>query len=156
MSGDAARLVPPLRHGDEIVGTQREDGERRRVEDDRPGGFLDVTHALRSKSRDYADQAETLHELEYVIRARTAHDVRCSALRGGSGCDRRCGAANEEEAEPGEGHQADAAPRGHELEEFLSNCGPPPRLGVRALSMNWRGRSSTVSSADVGRDGAIA
>jgi hypothetical protein len=42
------------------------------------------------------------------------------------------------------------------LDEFLSNCGPPPRLGVLALSMNWPGRSSTVSSADVGRDGAIA
>jgi hypothetical protein len=36
---------------------------------------------------DYADQAETLRELEYVIRARTGHDVRCSALRGGFGCD---------------------------------------------------------------------
>ena len=39
---------------------------------------------------DYADQAETLHELEYVIRTRTGHDVRCSALRGGLHCDRRC------------------------------------------------------------------
>ena len=36
---------------------------------------------------DYADQAETLRELECVIRARTGHDVRCSALRGGFGCD---------------------------------------------------------------------
>ena len=39
---------------------------------------------------DHADQAETLHQLEYVIRARTGHDVRCSALRGGFDCDRRC------------------------------------------------------------------
>jgi hypothetical protein len=39
---------------------------------------------------DYADQAETLHELEYVIRTRTGHDVRCSTLRGGLDCDRRC------------------------------------------------------------------
>ena len=39
---------------------------------------------------DYADQAETLHELEYVIRARTGHDVRCSTLRGALHCDRRC------------------------------------------------------------------
>jgi hypothetical protein len=36
---------------------------------------------------DYADQAGTLYELEYVIRARTGHDVRCSKLRGGFGCD---------------------------------------------------------------------
>ena len=39
---------------------------------------------------DYADQAETLHELECVIRTRTGHDVRCSALRGCLHCDRRC------------------------------------------------------------------
>jgi hypothetical protein len=39
---------------------------------------------------DYADQAETLHELEYVIRVRTGHDVRCSALRGGFDCDGWC------------------------------------------------------------------
>jgi hypothetical protein len=31
---------------------------------------------------DYADQAETLRELEYVIRARTGNDVKCIALRG--------------------------------------------------------------------------
>ena len=38
---------------------------------------------------DYADQAETLHELEFVIHARTGHDVRwCSMLRGGLNCDR--------------------------------------------------------------------
>jgi hypothetical protein len=42
---------------------------------------------------DYADQAETLHELEYVIRVRTGHDVRCSALRGGLYCDGWCDAA---------------------------------------------------------------
>jgi hypothetical protein len=36
---------------------------------------------------DYADQAETLRELGYVIRARTGHDVKCSALRGGFDCD---------------------------------------------------------------------
>jgi hypothetical protein len=36
---------------------------------------------------DYADQAETLRELEYVIRARTGHDVRCNARRGGFDCD---------------------------------------------------------------------
>ena len=35
---------------------------------------------------DYADQSETLRELEYVIRARTGHDVRCSVLRGGFNC----------------------------------------------------------------------
>ena len=39
---------------------------------------------------EYADQAETLHELEYVIRARTGHDVWCSTLRGGLDCDRGC------------------------------------------------------------------
>jgi hypothetical protein len=39
---------------------------------------------------DYADQAETLQKLEYVIRARTGHDVRCRALRGGLDCDRGC------------------------------------------------------------------
>jgi hypothetical protein len=42
---------------------------------------------------DHADQAETLHELEYVIRVRTGHDVRCSALRGGLHCDGWCDAA---------------------------------------------------------------
>jgi hypothetical protein len=73
---------------------------------------------------DYADQAETLHELEHVIRTRTGHDVRCSALRGGSGCDRRCDAANQEKAERGQGYQADAAPpRGHELEKFTDDHG---------------------------------
>jgi len=36
---------------------------------------------------DYADQAQTLRELEYVIRARTGHDVRCGALLGGFDCD---------------------------------------------------------------------
>jgi hypothetical protein len=41
---------------------------------------------------DYADQAMTLHELEYVIRVRTGHDVRCSALRGGLHCDGCCDA----------------------------------------------------------------
>jgi hypothetical protein len=39
---------------------------------------------------DYAEQAETLHELEYVIRTRSDHDVRCSTLRGGLDCDRGC------------------------------------------------------------------
>jgi hypothetical protein len=42
---------------------------------------------------DYADQAGTLYELEYVIRARTGHDVRCSKLRGGRDCDGWCDAA---------------------------------------------------------------
>ena len=41
---------------------------------------------------DYADQAGTLYELEYVIRARTGHDVRCSKLRGRD-CDGWCDAA---------------------------------------------------------------
>ena len=42
---------------------------------------------------DYADQAGTLYELEYVIRARTGHDVRCSKLRGGRDGDGWCDAA---------------------------------------------------------------